>query len=349
VRRSDELLRQQTSELSPAAAKAKHAIDRECQHPADVLKQSIQKDDAPLDLIRLCLVGYVARLRTEAKRGEPVPLIRKNPVGAVTLNYLWADTVRWLLVVLHGYDINRSLCHFLVAEGHEDLLEQWLAISVPATAAARDLDNYSRDLWRGNLLRSIVRVHCVLNPKGEADGSIELLLQLDGVKDDALHHVPGDSPQTPRPPICSLSLWPAIVKITSQITACWCPTSNAELYDHFVARREKNAKHKKKHPILDRFRLPLWRPTRPDAKLAISLLRRHVDQPFADVVDEVLPRKGSDAYKAFAEMIYRAQTVAKLQGLAEDAEWLKQKADELYGSRTSTPPNTTGSQVWREV
>lgn len=143
---------------SSATKSARHAVVREKKHPIKVFEEHVANGMATLDTARLCLEAFRSSLSSLTADAKQVQ-IRKLDAGARVLRWIWSTQAEVSEVVANGPSLLRDLSYFLVAEGREGAMWEWME-SMPQSVVISLLgkDTSTADP-RGLLLRFIVTAH----------------------------------------------------------------------------------------------------------------------------------------------------------------------------------------------
>jgi len=335
-------------QLSPAATNAKQRLVKE--HPADIFHDLARDKDTPLDVMRLCLRDYFERLK-KVPRTQRRDLILGKPIGGMALQYAW-DSDRWVDLVLEDYETQMLLCYFLIGEQLDDLVVQWTLVDLPPGKAAT-LEKRELHLWRGILLRNLIRAHLMLDSEAKADLAIEAFFKL---YEDQLQawarvtRLKRTLPESELPSVVSVSRWPAQVELASALAGGSYSNTSTVLWERFTAYYFAG-RPKVQTGMMERdykrVGLALVHPTRPDARPAIEYLRKIFNQDSHHDFMSKLPPAGTPAYVSYQRMFNRARQSAQSAGLFEDAAWLEETALKIFGRDQHSWPGHKSNAAYR--
>jgi hypothetical protein len=86
--------------LSPLPAEVQIRLKNE--HPADVMESMRSREDAGVDVLRLCLTAYHEQLY-KIDRPSRRSAAADKPIAAYALSFLWKKEDRWMELVLFNY------------------------------------------------------------------------------------------------------------------------------------------------------------------------------------------------------------------------------------------------------
>ncbi|KAK4553303.1 hypothetical protein LTR86_009603 [Recurvomyces mirabilis] len=273
------------------------------EHPADLLRQKLADGDVPLDSIRYHMRAAFSLL-FRSNRNDRMSLAREKPIVREVLHYLWTRNERWL-ASLQDFRAKDSLTFLAAAEGHGDLITQWLEIAMPDEAEiALSLDSMQESVWRGSLMRSYVRALHLMALDRSADSAIEYFLHMRERRTLTWEQVAADAYDVApkRYPLLALSTWPAAVELKGRLTSCEAFGTDAKLFEEFTAvfeRLEETAggRGKRDGSELGVARLHMAHPTKPDPSLAIAYFRIILDETPTDRRRNILPAQSTPQWR----------------------------------------------------
>ncbi|KAK5679259.1 hypothetical protein LTS10_008074 [Elasticomyces elasticus] len=339
---------------SATAIATQRQIQEDHVHPADLLQAKIKEDDAPLDLIRIQQVPSHA---------DRVLLVKKKPVAAPLLGYLWSREELWLQLVLTDPETTRWICHFAVVEGLEDLIMAWIKIDLSRVTPGTAQEKAEREaLWRNSLFRLLIETRLKNASDGKADGALKLffttLEERVELYKSALKSLPPEDRQRSEtgawedlglPMWYSMSFWPASVVLGSHLGTGKYPHTDAKLYRRFIGYLEKKIDYKGTagQRQLALARLYLFKPDRPDTSYATTFFSERLEGKSKQQVRDYL-RENKAIRGVFHSTLRGTVRLSRQLGKNSDAELLNAfQREHFWKHHKVAPSEQLGFRVWR--
>nr|POF04154.1 hypothetical protein CFP56_21909 [Quercus suber] len=165
---------------------------REGKPPIDVLEEYHQAGKATVAIATLCLHTFRDSI-LELPENARLETIRKVHPGKRTFQWLWSSGLHTSPACFANQQFNESLVHFILLEGHEQDLWDWLQLDVGpvdeyastskpvSDMAAMMLSKYR---WKGRLLAVMAerKLQPPINQTGSADEAMSLCLKASAIK-----------------------------------------------------------------------------------------------------------------------------------------------------------------------
>ncbi|KAK4892937.1 hypothetical protein LTR27_008665 [Elasticomyces elasticus] len=333
---AEQYMAQLRGPLSATAIATQRQIQEDHVHPADLLQAKIKEDDAPLDLIRVCLQAYFEQIQQVPSHADRVLLVKKKPVAAPLLGYLWGREEVWLQLVLTDPEATKWICHFAVMEGLEDLMMEWIKMDLSRETSGTAHEKAERGaLWRNSLFRMLIETRLQNASNKKADEALKLFFTT--LQERATSYksaMQSLSPEIRRrsqtgawedlglPMWYSMSFWPAIVVLCRDLGAGRYPHTDAKLYRRFLGYVEKlDYKGTTGQHQLAVARLYLYKPDRPDTSHATTLLRERLEGKSQQQVRDFLSQNNA-IRGVFHSTLRDTAEISRRSGKHSDADLL---------------------------
>ncbi|KAK3669986.1 hypothetical protein LTR78_010158 [Recurvomyces mirabilis] len=311
------------------------------EHPADLLRQKLADGDVPLETIRYHMRAAFSLL-FRSNRNDRASLAREKPIVREVLHYLWTRNERWL-AFLQDFRAKDSLTFLAAAEGHDDLITQWLEIAMPDQAEIGiSLSAMRTRAWRGSLMRSYIRALHSTALDRSADSAIGFFLHMRERCCLTWEQVAADAYEvaSKRYPLLALSTWPAAIELKGRLTSCDAFGTDAKLFEEFTAVFQRLEETAGRRGELDWGdfgvgRLHMAHPTKPDPSLAIAYFRTILDETPTNMRRNILPAQSTPQWRGLRHAFARALQLAQQQN-HQDAAWLEQMERDLFPSDPMT-------------
>ena len=135
-----------------------------------------------------------------------------------------------------GYETQFILSYFAIADRLDDLILQWLEVSFPGEAV-QNLDEQRAHMWRGVLIRQLVRAHLMHNTTRGVDTAVDMFSKFCARQDHVYGTVGlGNSAYatTKISPVLHVLRWPAIVELSTNLGSASLFQTSAAKWDRFV-------------------------------------------------------------------------------------------------------------------
>lgn len=297
------------------------------------LDKYLSRPGASLEVLRVCLQHALQDMKKLPRR-QRHKILSQRAVGRRILQYLWKDDPTWMQFVFREVEARHHLVYFLIGEGAENLVIDWLFAEL--TAQHDEFDFAGNAVWRGQLLRDAMWAHLMLDSVRSADEALRCYFQVVDAKDkeQALHNhavsLESHDGAVLLGPILKTSMWPATVELRRALGSGEFPKTNPELYSRFIAfmngmkSRQDETSRRYANALLH-----LRHPGAPNAAPAVAFFRRHhTNVPITDARSR-LPSSPL-ARRTFREFAHRTVSVAKENGTVVDLEWLKPLIVKLF-------------------
>lgn len=110
--------------LSPEAIDLQASLLSGSVDPFTTLKQKIDKREASLESIRVCIDAARRKIFSLKRSQRPAFLSHaQHQVSAHVLMHIWSDSRIWAPILLHDAQTSMMLCYFAVAEGLDKYVE----------------------------------------------------------------------------------------------------------------------------------------------------------------------------------------------------------------------------------
>ncbi|KAK5705935.1 hypothetical protein LTR17_021226 [Elasticomyces elasticus] len=347
---------------SATAIATQRQIREDQVHPADLLQAKISEDDAPLDLIRVCLQAYFEQIQQVPSHADRVLLVTKKPVAAPLLGYLWSREEVWLQLVLTDPETTKWTCHFAVMEGLEDLMMEWIKMDLSrVTPEPAQEKAEHRALWRNSLFRLLIETRLKNASDGKADEALKLffttLEERAELYKSALESLPPEDRRRSEtgawedlglPMWVSMSFWPASVVLGIHLGTGKYPHTDAKLYQRFLGYVEKIAyKGTPGQRQLALARLYLYKSDRPDSSYATTFFRERLEGKSKQQVRNYL-LENKAIRGVFHSTLRDIVRLSRQLGKNSDAELLNTfKREHFWKHHKAAPSEQLGFRVWR--
>ncbi|KAK3646333.1 hypothetical protein LTR22_014312 [Elasticomyces elasticus] len=170
VQGDDELKRQNMDPPSAAALSIERQISDKTIHPVHALQAAIDRNEATVSVLRVCLQAYVSQLQS-VSHADRLGMVKKKPMAAMALRVLWSQVLDWFKTTLdEDGAISKSLCYLAVLEGLDDIIISWMKAELPEHVEATAKSDLELNFWRNGLLRMLVEatLENATNQSGDA-------------------------------------------------------------------------------------------------------------------------------------------------------------------------------------
>lgn len=209
--------------------------------------------------------------------------------GGKVLHWLWNQPMSVRDELSLSRPFVESLCYFLVAEGRDEYVLEWLKLEL--ADEKRHADDPGRHLWLAGLMVA------------QQDKTDSVILPLTTLR-KALMEFRGRRLQC--------ITFAATIAVRKMLRVEGLPSYPVELFDSFL----KVQRHcgSQRVTIWHEARMLLYHPTQPDAQLLYQLLQDQTVEAW----------KGSEATQnEFGQCLLRGAYILRLQGRSQDAAWLE--------------------------
>lgn len=284
------------------------------QSPFGFLQDSVQKGDASVQVIGVCLdaqmLAYQNFPRVQRQRHYQE---QNEKIATESLKIIWSNEDLWLPLVAFDWSATNALCYFAVLEGIDYLLLDWLGVKVA----------YQDHQWRGILLRSIITAHVML-ARHDADKTLSTFLSAVQMREEAMtlsrsHSWSDQRNRNDNSQASHLSLFPAAVQINSALAEAGYHYTSAKLFDRYLSFMSSFEGYDALGREYQVCRLNLFFPRRPDDRPAVALLRKFSNNE-RTIFSQEANRKMERSLRNF---ILRTALVASHNGNIEDLRWIK--------------------------
>ena len=300
-----------THEPLPSDPDAVTALEQNHADSMEIFKASVVNGSATVTTAELCLTKLSSFYDTLDKK-DTNAILRSTRSGAYTLNWLWQASPR------HAHDFMNStsamvlLCDFLVREGNEDLIVQWLQVE----AEVFDSQPSIAVRWRAFLFANLVRAKLGLVFKtgpGTGDHAIKCVLDAHTLKTSSDFE-----------PFRTMSLWPAILLLQMKLVQPNFSNTDPTLWDRLISVTESLRPWRFRYgdPVM---RLKLFHPSSP------------VVEPFLEAISGISQETefaGNErAQLALQKDMQHALAILKRKGRGNEAERILSTAKKHLSNR----------------
>ncbi|KAK5732050.1 hypothetical protein LTR17_010886 [Elasticomyces elasticus] len=343
-----EFKRRDMNPPSAAALNIGMQISDDLVHPVDALQAAIDRNEATMSVLRVCLQAYVSQLQSSS-HPERLNIIKEKPMAAMALRVLWSQVLDWFETTLNDGAISKWICDLAVLEGLDDIIITWIKADLPEHVKATTKNEVELLYWRNGLLRMLVEA--TLDNTTDQSGDAALRVYF-GIMNDRENLFDPESQDYIRrhgqfqkrweelnlPEWTRISMWPAACVLISHFGRGAFPRTSPGLYTRFT-------RHILKHPFkgtpaqheLSVARLNLKHPTQPDAYLACEFFASRLRDKSIEDVKSRLPR-AKKVLDMWGGIMRETITLAKQNGQHGDVEWLA----DLYRSLPILWPYSRG-------
>lgn len=177
-RRSQEAL-DHFGPLPPEAVQLREDLISSGVDPLAALKDRIDRQDASLATIRVCLeVAYDQNAALKRRDRVATSSSRRRKLVAHALSYAWSDIRIWLQIVEHDRDAIFHLCYDAFLEGLDEFVESWIKEKMTREVFDSGPQALERAVgWRTRLFEGLMEAHPYAE-WGSGDQQIQSLLRL---------------------------------------------------------------------------------------------------------------------------------------------------------------------------
>ncbi|KAM0721254.1 hypothetical protein Q7P37_003542 [Cladosporium fusiforme] len=318
--------------------------------PLEVLESYQEKDFATPGVALVCLRRLRKSIKHLPHEGQ-VAKVQETQAGKRILSWLWNGKQMQTQAFADNQTLQEALVWYVVMEGQEELIWQWLHsdVELPLASIHHKLHGKQLDdgyMWKSNILRAIIKTKLgsPYREAGSADAAIEAWLR-------AVQSFHEENSGLIERLVLTKSSKTTLE--TALTRSPGYPNTSPFLYDRFVFIHANQNLSSGPKPALkaawDEFHracLNMWHPTKPSADLWYTSIMRHASEGFEDNVlrtymhnaqDEAERWWGICAFVRAAEVFARSGNRAKVSELLSLAR-------EIY------PNNATDiSRRWRKI
>ncbi|KAK5692162.1 hypothetical protein LTR97_011336 [Elasticomyces elasticus] len=161
--------------LSAVAIATQRHIEEDHVHPVDLLQTKIKDDNAPLDVIKVCLQIYLEQIQQVPRHTDRVRMVKEKHVATTLLGHLWEREEVWLQLVLTDPETTQCICRFAVMEGLEDFIMDWIKADLSRETLGTAHERAERGaLWRNSLFRMLIETRLQNASNKKADEALKL-------------------------------------------------------------------------------------------------------------------------------------------------------------------------------